>query len=61
MEDINFVNDINIHFDDEVKRNDHDVSMQVTQYFDNGRAVHIKLSEVQVNHLYKKLQAIKKI
>ena len=61
MKDIDFINDINIHFDDEAKRNKYDVSMRITQYFENGKAIHIKLDEAQVDCLYKKLQHIKSL
>lgn len=59
MEDIQLTNNIHIKFKDDYSRGDFSKSkMLITQYFDNGRAVHIELDERQVAHLFDQMQKL---
>lgn len=61
QENINLIGGIQIQIDDEEKRNGHDVSLLLTQYFSEGKAVHIRLDHTQVDYIFKKLKSIKEI
>ncbi|MCB0455874.1 MAG: hypothetical protein KDC62_10825 [Aequorivita sp.] len=59
MEDIQFANDIHVKFKDDYSKGDFSKpKMLITQYFENGKAVHIQLDERQVAHLFAKMQKL---
>ena len=59
MEDIQFTNDIHVKFKDDYSRGDFSKpKMLITQYFKNGKAVHIQLNERQVAHLFAQMQKL---
>jgi hypothetical protein len=59
MEDIQFANDIHVKFKDDYSKGDFSKpKMLITQYFENGKAVHIQLDERQVAHLFAQMQKL---
>ncbi len=59
MEDIQFENGIHVKFKDNYSKGDFSKpKMLITQYFKNGKAVHIELYERQVAHLFAQMQKL---
>jgi hypothetical protein len=59
MQDLQFTNDIYVKFKDDYSKGDFSKpKMLITQYFENGKAVHIQLDERQVAHLFAQMQKL---